>query len=161
MSILVVARAIPIVLMNNLIRSFCSANTCSTRARIFDFALLARCIVSGIARPFGFLRWMWLTKPFLVRNVSLAADRYAVSAHTPLAVLFLSSKSRGLSRIDRKALARSYGGALGACHRSPAGDAGGAASLRVLGGSYRMAARPNQAGGGDHVANCGYITDPA
>ena len=27
------------------------------------------------ARPFGFLRWMWLTKPFLVRNVSLAADR--------------------------------------------------------------------------------------
>src|SRR6516165_2901916 len=48
--------------------------------------------------------------------------------------------TRGLSRIDRKALARSYGGALGACHRSPAGDAGGAASLRVLGGSYRMAA---------------------
>src|SRR5262249_48795078 len=75
MPILVVARAIPIVLMNNLIRSFCSANTCSTRARIFDFALLARCIVSGIARPFGFLRWMWLTKPFLVRNVSLAGDR--------------------------------------------------------------------------------------
>jgi hypothetical protein len=45
------------------------------RARIFDFPLLARRIVSGIARPFGFLRWMWLTKPFLVRNVSLAADR--------------------------------------------------------------------------------------
>ena len=51
------------------------ANTCSTRERIFDFALLARRIVSRIARPFGFLRWMWLTKPFLCRNVSLAADR--------------------------------------------------------------------------------------
>src|ERR1700739_4036316 len=51
MPILVVARAIPIVLMNNPIRSFCSANTCSTRTRIFDFALLARRIVSGIARP--------------------------------------------------------------------------------------------------------------
>ena len=47
----------------------------ASRVRIFDFALLARRIVSGIARPFGFLRWMWLTKPFLVRNVSLAADR--------------------------------------------------------------------------------------
>src|SRR5262245_62655588 len=67
--------------MNNLIRSFCSANTCSTRARIFDFALLARCIVSGIARPFGFLRWMWLTKPFLVRNVSLAADVGGIGPH--------------------------------------------------------------------------------
>jgi hypothetical protein len=44
---MIVARAIPIVLMNNPIRSFCSANTCSTRARIFDFALLARRIVSG------------------------------------------------------------------------------------------------------------------
>ena len=44
---MVVARAIPIVLMNSPIRSFCSANTCSTRARIFDFALLARRIVSG------------------------------------------------------------------------------------------------------------------
>src|SRR4029077_18323036 len=73
--------------MNSPIRSFCSANTCSTRARIFDFALLARRIVSGIARPFGFLRWMWLRKPFLFRNVSLAADRWAVSAHSPLAVL--------------------------------------------------------------------------
>ena len=41
----------------------------------FDFALLARRIISGIGRPFGFLRWMWLTKPFLFRNVSLAADR--------------------------------------------------------------------------------------
>src|SRR5690242_10632565 len=58
--------------MNSPIRLFCSANTCSTRERIFDFALLARCIVSGIARPFGFLGLMWLTKPFLFRNVSLA-----------------------------------------------------------------------------------------
>ena len=36
-------------------------HTAGTRVRIFDFALLARRVVSGIARPFGFLRWMWLT----------------------------------------------------------------------------------------------------
>src|ERR1700746_3196213 len=60
--------------MNSLIRSFCSANTCSTRARIFDFALLARRIVSGIARPFGFLRWMGLTKPFLGRHRLVASQ---------------------------------------------------------------------------------------
>src|SRR5689334_21144402 len=29
---------------------------------------------------------------------------------------------------------------------------------RVVGTYYL---RPNQAGGGDHVANCGYVTDPA
>ena len=32
--------AIPIVVMSNPIRSFCSANTCSTPERFFDFALL-------------------------------------------------------------------------------------------------------------------------
>src|ERR1700751_954633 len=66
--ILVVARTIPIVLTNNPVRCFCSANTCSTRTRIFDFALLGRRIVSGTVRPFGFLRWMWPKKPFFVRN---------------------------------------------------------------------------------------------
>ena len=34
-----------------------SAKTCSTRERIFDLALLARRIASGIGRPFGLLRW--------------------------------------------------------------------------------------------------------
>jgi hypothetical protein len=29
---------------------------CSMRERILDFALLARRVASGIARPFGFLR---------------------------------------------------------------------------------------------------------
>ena len=56
MPIFVVARAIPMVRMNRSIRSFCAANTCSTRARIFDLALLARRIAPGIARPLGFLR---------------------------------------------------------------------------------------------------------
>ena len=32
------------------------------------------------------------------------------------------------------------------------------ANGRIVGTYYL---RPNQAGGGDHVANCGYITDPA
>jgi hypothetical protein len=48
--------------------------TCSTRERIFDLVLLARRIASGIGRPFGLLRWTWLTKPFLSMNSSLAAD---------------------------------------------------------------------------------------
>src|ERR1700730_12472798 len=56
------------------IRSFCSAKTCSTCERIFDLALLARRIASGIGRPFGLLRWTWLTKPFLSMNSSMAAD---------------------------------------------------------------------------------------
>src|ERR1700737_4531941 len=54
------------VRMNKPIRSFCSAKTCSTRERIFDLALLARRIASGIGRPFGLLRWTWLTKPFFL-----------------------------------------------------------------------------------------------
>src|ERR1700738_2496305 len=61
------------VRMNKPIRSLCSAKTCSTRERIFDLALLARRIASGIGRPFGLLRWTWLTKPFLSMNSSLAA----------------------------------------------------------------------------------------
>src|SRR4029077_5386067 len=69
--------------MNSPIRSFCSANTCSTRERIFDFALLARRIVSCIARPFGFLRWMWLTKPFFFRKVSFGPPPYGLSGHHP------------------------------------------------------------------------------
>jgi hypothetical protein len=34
-----------------------------------------RRIAPGMARPFGFLRWTWLTKPFFPMNSSLAADR--------------------------------------------------------------------------------------
>src|ERR1700730_13893725 len=72
--IFVFALATPMVRMNKPIRSFCSAKTCSTRERIFDLALLARRIASGIGRPFGLLRWTWLTKPFLSMNSSLAAN---------------------------------------------------------------------------------------
>ena len=41
---------------------------CAASKRIFDLALLARPIASGIGRPFGLLRWTWLTKPFLSMN---------------------------------------------------------------------------------------------
>src|SRR6202022_3314063 len=50
--IFVFALAIPMVRMNKPIRSFGSAKTCSTRERIFDLALLARRISSGIGPPF-------------------------------------------------------------------------------------------------------------
>src|ERR1700680_4059651 len=60
------ALAVPMVWLNKPIRSFGSAKTCSTRERIFDLALLARRIASGIGRPFGLLRWTWLDKPFLL-----------------------------------------------------------------------------------------------
>ena len=46
----------------------------ATRAD-FRFCIIARRIASGMERPFGFLRWMWQTKPFLTGNASLAADR--------------------------------------------------------------------------------------
>ena len=74
MPIFVVARAMPMVRMNRPMRLFCSAKTCSTRERTFDFRLLARRVVSGIGRPFGFLRWTRLAKPFLSMKVSLATD---------------------------------------------------------------------------------------
>jgi len=35
--------------------------TCSMCARTADFLALARALRSGIGRPGGFLRWMWLT----------------------------------------------------------------------------------------------------
>ena len=56
MPIFVFALAMPIVRTNRPILTFCSAKTCSTRERIFDFALLARRVAAGIALPFGFLR---------------------------------------------------------------------------------------------------------
>src|SRR5262245_38688086 len=48
------ARARPMVRTNRPIRSFCSAKTCSTRARTVDFAALARRMASGIGFPIGF-----------------------------------------------------------------------------------------------------------
>ena len=48
--------------------------TCSTRARTLDLRLLARRVVSGMGRFFGFLRWTRLTKPRRSMNASLAAD---------------------------------------------------------------------------------------
>ena len=75
MPIFVVARAIPMVRTNSLIRDFCSAKTCSMRERTFDFSALARRVLSGMGLPGGFLRWIRLTKPFLARNSSFAPER--------------------------------------------------------------------------------------
>ena len=58
-----------------------------------DFSALARRVVSDIGRPFGFLRWMRLTKPFFSRFASLAADRWAVGPDAA-PVLVLSSSPR-------------------------------------------------------------------
>jgi hypothetical protein len=69
------ARAIPIVRMKRLILSFCSAKTCSTRARIFDFLAFALATGDDIGRPLGFLWWMWLAFPAFSRKASLAAER--------------------------------------------------------------------------------------
>src|SRR4051794_20655915 len=51
MPIFVVARAIPMVRINRSIRSFCAANTCSTRAQIFDLVLLHERLIGR--RPIG------------------------------------------------------------------------------------------------------------
>ena len=75
MPIFVVALAMPIVRMKRSIVSFCTAKTCSTRERTLDLSALVRCVVFGIARPGGFLRWMRLTKPFFARKSSLAYER--------------------------------------------------------------------------------------
>lgn len=50
MPMLVLALAMPTVRTKRPILVFCSAKTCSTRERIFDFALLALCIAAGIDR---------------------------------------------------------------------------------------------------------------
>ena len=53
MLILVLARAIPIVLMKRPMRCFWSAKTCSMDERGRDRALLARRFASGIGLPGG------------------------------------------------------------------------------------------------------------
>jgi hypothetical protein len=85
--ILVVARAIPIVLMNSAIRSFCSANTCSTRERIFDFAWLARRVVSCIVALLN------LTVQRVSRSLcrSLAALAFQFAGIRPFLIAFFSS----------------------------------------------------------------------
>ena len=75
MPILVLALAMPTVRTKRPILAFCSAKTCSTRDRIFDFALLALRVTAGIGRPLGFLRWIRLVKPCLSRKASFAAER--------------------------------------------------------------------------------------
>src|SRR5690242_18622453 len=54
--------------------------------------MLARRVAAAIGRFAGFLRWTRETKPLFAMNTSFAADRYAVSAQTPPAVLVLSSR---------------------------------------------------------------------
>ncbi len=46
----------------------------------------------GIGLPMGFFRWIRLLKPLASRWASFFAERYAVSAQTPLPVLALSSR---------------------------------------------------------------------
>jgi len=55
-TILVLARANPMVLANSPIRDFRSAKTCSTAKRILDRVALPLAICSGIASPRGFPR---------------------------------------------------------------------------------------------------------
>ena len=87
MPIFAVARAIPMVLMNKAIGPFWWAKTCSTKARTLERLPLALEARSDIGLPLGFLVWMCETKPFLASHVSFFFDRYAVSAHTPDAVV--------------------------------------------------------------------------
>ncbi len=47
----------------------------------------------GIGLPMGFFRWIRLLKPLASRWASFFAERYAVSAQTPLPVLALSSRA--------------------------------------------------------------------
>ena len=75
MPILIVARAIPTVRMNNRILSFWAVKTCSTRERTMDLSAFARRVRGDIGRPGGFLRWIRLTNPFASRKASLALDR--------------------------------------------------------------------------------------
>ena len=42
------------------ILAFCSANTCSMRARTADFFAFALAVRGDIGRLVGFFRWMWL-----------------------------------------------------------------------------------------------------
>ena len=49
--------------------------TCSTLARIFDWARLAARSASDLGLPFGFLRWIRLTRPLAASQASLVLDR--------------------------------------------------------------------------------------
>jgi len=65
----------PTVRMNSPMRLFCSAKTCSMRARTLDLVPFARAVLTGIGLPGGFLRWTRETKPFSAMNSSLALER--------------------------------------------------------------------------------------
>ena len=82
-----VARAMPMVRTNNPIGPFCRAKTCSIAERTRDFAALARAVRRDIGRPRDFLRWMHERMPLPASHASFFFERYAVSAHTPTAVL--------------------------------------------------------------------------
>ena len=58
-----------------------------------DLPPLARRVRAEIGRPTGFLRWMHEISPRALGIVSFLAERYAVSAQTPLAVVSASSTS--------------------------------------------------------------------
>ncbi len=73
--ILVLARAIPIVLMKSAMRCFWSAKTCSTPDLGLDRALLARRFASGIGLPGGLRKWTFETSPALAIFFSFFLDR--------------------------------------------------------------------------------------
>ena len=75
MPIMVLARAMPIVLMNNPIWSLIVAKGCSTNARTLERLPLAFEARSDIGLPLGFFVWMWEKKPLLNNQASFFLER--------------------------------------------------------------------------------------
>jgi len=69
--------------MNSPICAFCYAKAYSTLARILDLARLAARSASDRGLPFGFLRWIRLTRPWAAGQASLVFDRTAPLATKP------------------------------------------------------------------------------
>lgn len=74
MMIVASARLMPMLRIARYIRSFCWAKTCSTRARILDFAAFALAVRFGIGLPKGFLPWIRLVLPQSARKSSLVLE---------------------------------------------------------------------------------------
>src|SRR6516165_10770233 len=86
------ALARPMVRTTRWRRRFWAAKTCSTLARTRAWVALPRRIWAGIGWPRGLARWNSGLCPRRSRRRRLALERYAVSAHTPLAKLSTSSR---------------------------------------------------------------------
>jgi hypothetical protein len=88
---LVVARARPTERMIRLNRHFWAAKTCSMATRTRARLTLPRTMCGGIGLPRGLGRWNCGTSPRRASQVAFAAERWAVSAQTLLAVMCGSS----------------------------------------------------------------------